>query len=75
MRRLLALSTAAVALLAGVGASSAPARSGDTTLSLVYRLGIMPVFLFSGSFFPISVLPAWLRPVAWASPLYIDYAP
>jgi len=35
MRRLLALSTAAVALLAGVGASSAPARSGDTTLSLV----------------------------------------
>src|SRR3954454_628347 len=34
MRRLLVLSTAAVALLAGVGASSAPARSGDTTLSV-----------------------------------------
>lgn len=54
------------ALLSGL----AIRQENDTTLSLVYRLGIMPVFLFSGSFFPISVLPAWLRPVAWASPLW-----
>jgi sulfate transport system substrate-binding protein len=35
MRRLLALSTAAAALVAAAGPSAAPARSGDTTLSLV----------------------------------------
>src|SRR3954447_2771568 len=45
-------------------------QENDTTLSLVYRLGIMPVFLFSGSFFPISVLPTWLQPIAWVSPLW-----
>jgi lipooligosaccharide transport system permease protein len=45
-------------------------QRSDTGLSLVFRLGIMPIFLFSGSFFPVSVLPAGLRPVAWLSPLW-----
>jgi lipooligosaccharide transport system permease protein len=26
--------------------------------------------LFSGTFFPISQLPAWLQPVAWVTPLW-----
>jgi lipooligosaccharide transport system permease protein len=26
--------------------------------------------LFSGIFFPITLLPGWLQPVAWATPLY-----
>lgn len=45
-------------------------QDNDTALSLVYRLGIMPIFLFSGTFFPISVLPVGLRPIAWISPLW-----
>lgn len=45
-------------------------QENDNALSLVYRLGIMPVFLFSGTFFPVSVLPPALRPLAWISPLW-----
>ena len=29
-----------------------------------------PLFLFSGTFFPISQLPGWLQPVAWVTPLW-----
>lgn len=30
---------------------------------------ISPMFLFSGTFFPLEVLPDWVRPLAWALPL------
>lgn len=33
-------------------------------------LFITPMFLFSGTFFPISNLPQWIRPLALAFPLY-----
>jgi lipooligosaccharide transport system permease protein len=33
-------------------------------------LFITPMFLFSGTFFPVSNLPAWAQPVALAFPLY-----
>jgi lipooligosaccharide transport system permease protein len=36
----------------------------------VFRVGIMPVFLFSGTFFPIDLLPAAVQPLAWVSPLF-----
>lgn len=39
-------------------------------LSSVFRFAIMPMFLFSGTFFPVDQLPGWLRPVAWATPLW-----
>ncbi len=38
-------------------------------LSLVFTLVATPLFFFSGSFFPVSVLPEWLQPVGWAAPL------
>ena len=38
--------------------------------SVIYRFGLIPLFLFSGTFFPISQLPGWLQPVAYATPLY-----
>ena len=31
---------------------------------------MLPLFLFSGTFFPISQLPDWLQPLAWLSPLW-----
>ncbi len=34
------------------------------------RFVIVPMFLFSGTFFPVSQLPNWLEPVAWATPLW-----
>jgi len=42
----------------------------DERISLLYRFGIVPLFLFSGTFFPISQLPGVLQPVAWATPLW-----
>ena len=37
---------------------------------MLYRLGMIPMFLFSGTFFPVSQLPVWLRPVAYITPLW-----
>jgi len=42
----------------------------DTSLSSLFRFGITPMFLFSGTFFPITQLPAWIRPLAWLTPLW-----
>jgi lipooligosaccharide transport system permease protein len=36
----------------------------------INRFVIVPMFLFSGTFFPVSQLPGWLEPVAWATPLW-----
>lgn len=37
--------------------------------NVLSRFIIMPLFLFSGTFFPISQLPGWLQVLGWASPL------
>src|SRR5690554_4990171 len=42
----------------------------ETGLTTMMRFGIVPMFLFSGTFFPISQLPDWLEPVAVATPLF-----
>jgi lipooligosaccharide transport system permease protein len=34
------------------------------------RVVVVPMFLFSGTFFPVDQLPEWLLPVAWVSPLW-----
>jgi lipooligosaccharide transport system permease protein len=51
-------------------AAFAAVCQNDAWFSTIYRFGIVPLFLFSGTFFPISQLPAWLRPLAYATPLY-----
>ena len=38
--------------------------------SYLFRFGITPLFLFSGTFFPIEQLPAVIQPIAWITPLY-----
>lgn len=42
----------------------------ETGLSSLFRFGIVPLFLFSGTFFPVSQLPERIRPVAWLTPLW-----
>lgn len=39
-------------------------------LTNLFRYGVVPMFLFSGTFFPISQLPDWLEPVAYVVPLF-----
>jgi lipooligosaccharide transport system permease protein len=42
----------------------------DSYLSILFRLGVVPMSLFSGIFFPVASLPAPLEWVAWALPLW-----
>jgi len=42
----------------------------ETSLNYPIRFGAIPLMLFSGTFFPVSQLPAWVRPVAYATPLW-----
>jgi lipooligosaccharide transport system permease protein len=51
-------------------AAFAAAQQNDTGFTTIYRFGLIPLFLFSGTFFPISQLPGWLQVVARATPLY-----
>jgi lipooligosaccharide transport system permease protein len=38
--------------------------------SYYFTLGITPMFLFSGIFFPFNQLPGWVEVAAWFTPLY-----
>ena len=38
-------------------------------LSLTFTVVASPLFFFSGAFFPVSVLPEWVEPIAWVAPL------
>jgi len=58
-----------LAFAAPMSAFSAKQES-DNSFSLVYRMAVIPLFLFSGTFFPLSELPAWLQAVARLTPLY-----
>jgi len=64
-----------VQLLAGM-AFAAPvyalsARLKDESgFALVFRLGMIPMFLFSGAFFPVSNLDAWMEALAKITPLW-----
>ena len=42
----------------------------DTGFSIVFRFVMIPLFLFSGTFFPVSQLPAVIRPLAYLTPLW-----
>ena len=42
----------------------------DQPLNVVFRFVMTPLFLFSGTFFPWQQLPAWMHPVAFATPLW-----
>ena len=51
-------------------AAFAATQQNDVGFSTLYRFGLIPLFLFSGTFFPVSQLPGWLQAVAEATPLY-----
>jgi lipooligosaccharide transport system permease protein len=45
-------------------------RESDVSFPIVMRIAVMPMFLFSGTFFPVDQLPDWLEPLAWVTPLW-----
>jgi lipooligosaccharide transport system permease protein len=63
------------ALLLGVGTCAATSAFSATTtsdqaLSGLFRFVVVPLFLFSGAFFPIAQLPAVVQPVVVAIPVW-----
>ena len=64
-----------VGVLVGLAFSAPIAAWGartqiDASFVAIFRFVILPMFLFSGTFFPVSQLPAWLQVVAYVTPLY-----
>jgi len=59
----------ASAIAAPLAAYSAT-QDTDVVFPIIMRLGIMPLFLFSGTFFPVDQLPGALQPLAALSPLW-----
>jgi len=64
-----------VAMLTGLAFATpidafAVTREKDQGFAMLFRFGMIPLFLFSGTFFPITQLPAWIRPVAYITPLW-----
>ena len=66
---LLLISVAVGLLFGGIGQCFAATMPNMQSLTLVFTLLATPLYFFSGTFFPIEVLPAWLQPVAWLAPL------
>ena len=58
------------AAFAAMLAAFSVTQENDSSFPMIMRLGILPLFLFSGTFFPVSQLPPALRRVAWLSPLW-----
>jgi len=46
------------------------AQKGDNAFSALFRFVITPLFLFSGTFFPITQLPPLIQPIAFLTPLW-----
>lgn len=51
-------------------AAFAATQENDSVFAAVFRFLVIPMFLFSGTFFPVRQLPAVLRPVAYLTPLW-----
>ena len=50
-------------------AAYAAVQKDDAGFPLLFRLGVLPLFLFSGIFFPITSMPGWVQAIAQISPL------
>ena len=58
-----------LAFAGGMGAFMATRRNPNA-FSAIFRWVITPLFLFSGTFFPLDSLPSSIQPIAWISPLW-----
>jgi lipooligosaccharide transport system permease protein len=58
-----------LAFAAPIAAFAATQRTPDR-FAAIFRFIVTPLFIFSGTFFPIEGLPEVIRPLAWLTPLY-----
>ncbi len=63
-------------MLAGWGwaaimmAITARLKEDDGFFAIISRFVIAPMFLFSGTFYPLEQMPIYLQPIGWVSPLW-----
>lgn len=62
------LTGAAVAAL--ITAFAATVESEGAAFNSIFRFVVVPMTLFSGTFFPVERLPDWVQPLTWVSPLW-----
>ena len=55
---------------AGPIAAWSATRRTEGSFNILFRFGMTPLFLFSGTFFPVEQLPSVLQPLAMLTPLY-----
>lgn len=56
--------------MGGVTTAFVVRTDSDSAIPTYFRFVVIPMFLFSGAFFPITQLPGWLQPVAYVTPLW-----
>ena len=71
----LAIAAVPVAILTGLSFSAiisafAATQENDQGFATISRMGLIPLFLLSATFFPLRQLPGWMHPVAYATPLF-----
>ncbi|MGK2930885.1 MAG: ABC transporter permease [Acidimicrobiales bacterium] len=63
--------TVVLAMLSSAALAAYSVRQeSDSTFPIIMRLGVIPLFLFSGTFFPVGQLPELVQPLVWLSPLF-----
>ncbi|MGE3285334.1 MAG: ABC transporter permease [Pseudonocardia sp.] len=67
---LLAASLTGAAMAAPVMAFSATVTNEGSAFTMLFRFVVIPMTLFSGTFFPVDRLPAIVMPLVWISPLW-----
>jgi lipooligosaccharide transport system permease protein len=74
-RSVLVLLAVPAALLTGMAFAApvvafAAAQQNESGFAALFRFGVTPLFLFSGTFFPVRQLPAGLEQFAYLTPLW-----
>lgn len=60
----------ATAFGAPLQAYAATIQDEGFQFAFIQRFVVMPMFLFAGTFFPLSVMPAYLQWIGWISPVW-----
>lgn len=61
---------AATAFGAPLQAYAATIKDEGFQFTFIQRFVVMPMFLFAGTFFPLSVMPVYLQWIGWISPVW-----
>lgn len=67
---ILTASFTGLAVGAVIASYTARIQEDKGQMAMIMRFGITPMFLFSGTFFPLAQLPIYLQWLGWISPLW-----